>query len=132
MRTSEVVETIKSIRELLAKLEGLVSDSGTDTVLPGGRSAEEITSMVNRKICLRCNQQIGEDKEVRGVHERCYQKLRRDHMLESAIAIGHCLPAATPGPKAAPALILNVESDMKNAAAKAKAKIDGSFSRKKK
>jgi hypothetical protein len=132
MRTSEVLETVKSIKELLAKLEALVSETSHALTVSGGRSQDEIAAIVKKKECLRCGESLSGEKEVRGVHERCYQKLRRDNAIESAVAAGFCLPIATPGPKAAPAILLQVEESTKMATSKVKTKADEVFKSSKK
>jgi hypothetical protein len=127
MRTSEVLETVRSIKDLLAKLEALVSESSPAPNVPGGRSEEEVAEIMKKNICLRCGKSLSGEKEVRGVHERCYQKLRRDKAIEAAVAAGFCLPIATPGPKASPAILLQVEESTKVATGKTKAKADEVF-----
>jgi hypothetical protein len=68
------------------------------------RTAEQIAEFVNSAICLKCGKPIGEQKPSRGVHERCYQKLRRDGELERAEANGRILPVGKPGPRSIDAL----------------------------
>ncbi len=98
LKQLEIAElAIQSMRILVA-----------DPVATTSRTSEEIAKMVEGDCCLRCGKRLT-GKVSRGVHERCYQKLRRDNALDVALQLGHILPAGKPGPKNAPAIIANAK-----------------------
>lgn len=68
------------------------------------RTMAEVDDLVKNKVCLRCGKPIGKKKHTRGIHENCYQKLRRDGELERAEANGRILAAGKPGPRSSAAL----------------------------
>ena len=63
------------------------------------RTQEQVLEFVAKKICLKCGKPLGSKKPTRGIHERCYQKLRRDEELDRAEVNGRILPVGKPGPK---------------------------------
>jgi hypothetical protein len=98
LKQLEIAETaIQSIRKLV-----------DDPVFNASRSSEEVERLVADNCCLRCGKRLT-GKVSRGVHERCYQKLRRDSALNVALQLGHILPVGKPGPRSAPAILANAK-----------------------
>lgn len=63
------------------------------------RTDDQVADFVTKKICLKCGKPLGDKKPTRGIHEKCYQQLRRTDELERALVNGRILHAAKPGPK---------------------------------
>lgn len=105
MDVKRVVKIVTQIRSLTDELIAAIEEDREKTLqnmqLPS-RSPEEIAKMVQSRLCLRCGQPLGDTRETRGTHEKCYAKLRRDNMIEHAELAGYCLPRGKPGTPSEP------------------------------
>lgn len=103
MDTKELARRLVEAEQLIASIRNSLATEPTSSVRK--RTQEEIDRLTAARICLRCGKPLGEKKPQRGVHEACYQKLRREHALGEAASIGHLLPTDKPGRKSAPAIL---------------------------
>ncbi|MFN8742871.1 MAG: hypothetical protein ACK5YR_23320 [Pirellula sp.] len=105
MDVKKVTKLVLQLKQLADEILNAIEEDRKETLqkldLPM-RSQEDVARMVGQRMCLRCSKPLGDGKETRGVHERCYQKLRRDNAVENATIAGYCLPRGTPGKPAEP------------------------------
>lgn len=93
MDKKQLIKQIDEAEKALQTMRSLILEKLEEKA----RSAEEIAKLVAANQCLRCTEKIV-GFPTRGVHEKCYQKLRRDNKLVQALSLGHILPPAKPGP----------------------------------
>lgn len=98
-KLDEIEQSVRSIRQVVN-----AQVAATNPSLPR-RSEKEIQAFIAEGRCLRCGEPL-DGKVQRGVHERCYQKIRRDNVVDEALACGCLLPKQAPGPKSKPALLI--------------------------
>lgn len=103
MDTKELTRRLIEAEQLIASIRKSLSQEFASPARK--RSQEEMDRLVDAKICLRCGEPIGDEDPDRGLHHRCYQKLRRDKAIPEAEAMGHILPVSKPGRKSAPAIL---------------------------
>ena len=102
MNKTNLLKKIDSVTKLLDEIrQEVAGKSAVDQLI--ARTSQQIAEFVESGLCLKCGKPLA-DKRPRGVHEHCYQKLRRDGELDRAEANGRILPAGKPGPKSLDAL----------------------------
>lgn len=88
--------------ELAAKLISEMRNELMDKPLQEreiARTDEQVAEFVAKQLCLKCGKTLHGKKVTRGIHESCYQQLRRTHEVERALVNGRILPIGKPGPK---------------------------------
>jgi hypothetical protein len=98
LQIAKATARIEADLALIKQLAGVSEATAEEMPI---RNGVEIADFTNQRKCLRCELPIGKSKSTRGVHEKCYQLLRRQNKLDLAERCGYILPAAKPGPKAA-------------------------------
>lgn len=93
MDTNEILKRIERIRHELAALENALQAGGS-----GVDATAEALEKFKRRECLLCGERIEKsEKNIRGLHERCYRKMSREieegfGTWEDAVAKGFALP----------------------------------------